>query len=309
MIRLSKIAFVAVAGLFSVSVSGCFTGIESTPRISDSEVERKKPAATVEETYLSDISANTGRGIAPGKKWTVADKKISLVMSPPDVAAELNVGDTLTLTAINEVVTVDGNRVAELSFSDPRGHSLTRRTAAEVKDLSKQRVEIPFAVETDLVDAVRTRMLGKSYYLLSSSRTDSTGNMLRGPRFIPATVNSVTAGNTYYPIKLHLTDSRGARFFLFMTVDESSSLPGKFSSLLSISDPKLKYPSITDDVWALIIDGRVRAGMTKPECRLSFGAPDNIDRQVGYSILREIWTYENGRYLIFSDGLLESFRQ
>lgn len=56
-------------------------------------------------------------------------------------------------------------------------------------------------------------------------------------------------------------------------------------------------------------NGTVTEDMTRDECRLSLGAPDNIDRRAGYSVLREVWSYENGRYLIFEDGLLRSYRQ
>lgn len=49
--------------------------------------------------------------------------------------------------------------------------------------------------------------------------------------------------------------------------------------------------------------------MTRDEARLALGAPANIDRRPGYSFMREIWTYENGIFLIFEDGLLKSFRQ
>lgn len=94
-----------------------------------------------------------------------------------------------------------------------------------------------------------------------------------------------------------------------MSVGSDLRATRKFGSLLSLSNPRDRYPEITDANWNNIVNGRVSEDMTREECRLALGAPATVDRRPGYSIMREIWTYENGRYLIFEDGLLRSFRQ
>ncbi len=66
---------------------------------------------------------------------------------------------------------------------------------------------------------------------------------------------------------------------------------------------------ITDANWDRIIHGRVALEMTRDECRLALGSPSHIDRYQGTSAYGERWTYENGVYLIFFDGILSSFRQ
>ncbi len=54
------------------------------------------------------------------------------------------------------------------------------------------------------------------------------------------------------------------------------------------------------------MSGRVSEGMTRDECRLALGVPDEIKRMPAYEGMREIWTYAEGRRLVFSDGLLIS---
>jgi hypothetical protein len=76
-----------------------------------------------------------------------------------------------------------------------------------------------------------------------------------------------------------------------------------------LKNPRDSYPTITDAVWSNIMSGRVADGMTKDECRLALGSPKNVTEQFGYSAVREIWSYENGIFLIFEDSILRSFRQ
>ena len=49
--------------------------------------------------------------------------------------------------------------------------------------------------------------------------------------------------------------------------------------------------------------------MTKEECRLSLGRPNEVKRIPTYEGLKEQWFYNTGAYLFFEDGLLTSFRQ
>ena len=48
--------------------------------------------------------------------------------------------------------------------------------------------------------------------------------------------------------------------------------------------------------------------MTKEECTLSLGSPRNISRQPTYAGMLERWSYDNGVFLTFQDGILENYR-
>ena len=81
-----------------------------------------------------------------------------------------------------------------------------------------------------------------------------------------------------------------------------------FPSLVSIYDPKLKYPQITAETWKLIQEGKVALGMTKEECKLSLGNPSEADSGHDWNNTIDVWSYPDGTCLHFQDGLLVNFR-
>lgn len=293
-----------------MSLQGCFTGIESTPAISDSVVKREKIVSKPEDSYLSGIRPQRLDDWNVGKKWYVTDGKIRLIFGNQTGVDGLKEGDVITYSHVNEVTTVTGDRVAEIVFVTPSGANVAYRTSQPKESIAAaERVEVPFAVEMSVVDDVSGLMLGKTYYVVTSSWYDMDNKSRTGRRFVPVKVTDVTPGNAYYPILLTLSDENGQPFRLFMSAGTDAPMPRRFGSLFSLSDPRLRYPEINDATWQHIVKGEVARDMTREECRLALGAPATVDRHPGYSILTEVWTYEDGKYLIFEDGVLRSFRQ
>ncbi|MDE6498247.1 MAG: hypothetical protein K2L21_06270 [Muribaculaceae bacterium] len=302
------ILFISLLSLGSL-LTGCFTGVESTPPITDREVRKSTPPPSPDDNYLSAIRATRVKELRPGMKWIVNDSRISRVFGAEAYDKHFAPGDTLTLRVVRPALTLDGRKVGEVVFSGRDVDSLVYRTSISYDTfLADSALSLPFAVEGALVDAVGQLMTGKEYYLITSSRFDMADVAYTGRKFVPVTVEEVTYGNSYYPVSLILRDDRDERFRLHMSVDGASVMPRKFSSLLSLTDPRLSYPDTTDDVWDQIVNGKVKIGMTTNECRLSLGRPADVVRQAGYSSLVEIWTYAGGRYLVFTDGILTSVR-
>lgn len=300
---------IILLSLLWLPLSGCFTGVESTPPITDREVRRSTPPPTPDDTYLSGIRATPVAEIRPGMKWIVNDERISRIFGAEAYDRKFAPGDTLTLRAVRPATTLDGRRVGEVVLGAGASDSLLYRTSVPYDTfMADSALSIPFAVENEVVEAVAGKMTGKRYYLITASRFDMADVAYTGRKFVPVTVEQVSYGNSYYPVSLTLRDDRGVQFRLHMSVDGASVMPRKFSSLLSLSDPRLSYPDITDEVWTNIIDGKVATGMTTNECRLALGRPTDVVRQPGYSSLVEIWTYAGGRYLVFTDGILTSQR-
>lgn len=307
-----KLKHITYAVAASLLLSGCFTGVESTPRISESDVKREKATVSKpEDSYLDGVASEPVANWKPGKKWRVTDSKIRLIFDAGQESSSVSDGDTLTLAALTETVSVTGDRLAVVNFLTSSGAQLSYRTSLSPTVLAKSgSFDIPHAVELSVVEQVRDRMLGNVYWIITPSRYDMAGSSTTGRRFVPVTVMAVDAGNEYYPVLLTMRDnSTGDMFRLYMSPDSSSRLPRRFSALFSLSDPRLRHPQISDDTWQLIINGKVAENMTREECRLALGSPSTINRQPGYSYMREMWVYENGIYLIFEDGLLRSFRQ
>lgn len=305
-----KILPVISAALCLAALQSCFTGIESTPRISDSEVRRETPRTRPESSFLKNIRPERLDEWKPGKQWYVIDAKIRMVLGPSGTDIAVTSGDTVTYEGIRQITTVTGEPVAEILLRLPSGRQAVYRTSqSEARLREAQQVDIPFAVELSVVDAVRSKLKGNKYYIITSSWYDTDMQSFTGRRFVPVTVDEVSPGNSYYPILLSLTDEKGKPFRLYMTSDSESRMPRRFDSLFSLTDPRREYPAILDSTWQNIIAGRVAEGMTRDECRLAIGSPSSVDRRTGYSYIMEVWTYENGVYLMFEDGLLKSFRQ
>jgi hypothetical protein len=49
--------------------------------------------------------------------------------------------------------------------------------------------------------------------------------------------------------------------------------------------------------------------MTSSECRLALGAPNDYTRVPTTGGMVERWTYDNGVYLMFEDGVLTRYRK
>lgn len=58
----------------------------------------------------------------------------------------------------------------------------------------------------------------------------------------------------------------------------------------------------------LIINRKVKLGMTKEMCREAWGAPDDINRTIGSWGTHEQWVYSGGNYLYFENGKLTSIQ-
>ena len=94
-----------------------------------------------------------------------------------------------------------------------------------------------------------------------------------------------------------------------MSESASTMLGRDFDALFAEKDPRLDYPAVSDENWALITRAQVALGMTKEECRLALGNPVRISENPDQGGLREYWYYDGGAYLFFIDGLLNRFRK
>lgn len=319
-IRFRWLLALSSAVLLLTPLQGCFTGIESTPRISESDLRKGSTRGTRPElTYLDGISGEPPAAWTAGKRWTVTDPRSERVFG-----VNLD-GAVIALAEITEAPSITGLPVAILTFDSPAGRVSYRTDMSADSLMRRNDFNIPYSVENSLVEAVSSRLKGNRYYVTTSLWNDDVGNSLRGLKYIPVDVVEVEPGRGVYPISLLLsydipqkgisatpglvskTDSNHRFFTLTMAAPgHAAGSTRSFADLFSLSDPRKRYPKISDTAWNNIRAGKVSEGMTRDECRLALGAPDEINRNPGYSEMREIWTYSEGIRLVFADGLLTS---
>lgn len=305
---ISAAATLAVAAV----ATACFTGIESTPKITAGEVKRTTPAPTAENAFLNDVTNQNIDSWQPGKRFFVTDNKIAVALSVNPPGERLVAGDTLRFSSISDYEGILGTPIAELTFTTSRGLTATFRADRSTNELRKlQGIKIPFTVEESVVEEIGRRTIGHDYWITTSDWLDTAMQPRRGRKFVKVRVVDVKPGNETYPALLKLVDNGhqpADTFAMLITVGTGIASSQPFGSVFSFTDPHLRYPAVSDVMWKDICHGRVREGMTREEVRLSMGRPLNINRRPGYSSLHEIWTYEYGRTLIFEDGLLISSR-
>ncbi|MDE5838012.1 MAG: hypothetical protein K2H39_03070 [Paramuribaculum sp.] len=290
------------------SCTACFTGVESTPKISADSIEKTLPANIGELQFLSDISGESPSHWKPGKQFHVTDSRIGIIFNPG--APELKSGDIISYKEMHQTISLTGEPMVELLFEDSLSNEMIYRIDSS-EDALKQRtnIEIPFTVEHSIIDSVKSRMENKTFYILTPVWYDMREQSFTGRKYVPVKVLEVTPGNSVYPVKLKLSDENGKPFVMFLSVGNNGKAPRGFHKLFSLTDPRLKYPLIKDNVWQNIINNRIAVDMTLDECRLALGAPAKVIRRADQSTLYEIWNYENGIYLLFRDGILSEYRR
>lgn len=280
-----------------ILLPGCFTGIEGTARIKDTTREGREASLSTEQTILADALPQPPADWRPGKAFIVTDGRYDLAFAPAAQAARLHRGDTLRLIGISPVARLSGDSVTDISFSSPCG-TLTHRIDVRTSQLlAGSRLPIPFTVDAESVIRARRILSGREVWTLKADKN--------GEKYKKVRIDDVTFGTPEYP----LTVITSVGDSVHMAIESKGPSSRTFASLFSLADPRQRYPQIPDENWAKISKGQIALGMTRDECRLALGAPANLDREAAYNALIERWTYENGIYLYFTDGLLTSFRK
>ncbi|MDE5750688.1 MAG: hypothetical protein K2H87_07990 [Duncaniella sp.] len=291
----------------SLGMTGCFfTGVESTPPITSAEVRREVPPATREDTLLARFGDAPLGEWKPGKELTVTDPRIALIFDITPEEGEALDGHTLLYRGLRESSGVTGTGVTDLVFGTPGGTRdyLYRINRPASAIMQSGPLSVPFTLQPEVAREVDKVLRGRRLYILTSVWRDDSDTPVKGRKFVPVTVDSVSPGNLLFPLKVAFTDDRGTGGRIFMHPGAKDTAPRTFSDIFAVADPRLKYPNVSDEHWELITLGRVHPGMSTLECRLALGAPKEVLRGHNGSYLRETWTYDNGRYLRFEDGLL-----
>ncbi len=308
----------AVCLALAAALSGCFTGVESTPIISSKDVQRQRASApSAEQSYLADIRPAPPSQWKPGKRLIVTDSRISIVLDASTDAQGTRhtptPGDTLRLVTAAPTPTLTEQPEITLTFVGAHGDSLAYHTGLDERAWkSRQSIEIPFTIDADVIDSVAHRLIGKHLYIIAQRRmTWPEGAVITPRRYVGVTVRDVRGGTAELPVIVVIEpdDAPDTLQAVYMTLGDGATATRNFDKVFSLINPRSRYPRIEDDVWQLICDGKIRLGMTPDECRLSLGAPTEYIKVPSTAGMVERWTYPDGIFLIFEDGVLARYRR
>lgn len=298
--------------LTALLLSSCFTGIESTPKISHKDVS-KRDAATLspEQLFLSDITPEPPGQWQRGKAFYIADDKISIIFMPGDADVDSLSGHELIFESMQSAPSVTGKGATQIQFSvEGRGDEFIYQIDTSADDIKgRQRLEVPFTIERSIIERVDSAMRGHTYYISTPKWYDAgSDKAFVGKRHIPVDISKVAAGTFIYPLRVYFTDPEGNKAWIPMTIGTDRAATRNFASVFSFDNPRKRYPKISDENWQLIVNSKVAVGMTRDECRLALGSP-NGTRPIPVTFANiEQWSYDEGVYLIFEDGILTRFR-
>lgn len=300
-----KFSGIIIISACCLSLTSCFTGIESTPRITAKDVDRVVPPVNEEADFAAQLAPPGMTQWESGRRFLVTDPKLSLLFEKEPAIAP---GDVLVFDRLDDEISITGDTVSVLSFHKENGNAtdetLRYKIGVPSSSLSAS-VTLPMSVDLDMTDNARRILAGKKFYIISPLRVDSELTpVARGRRYVGVTIRDVAPGNADYPLRVDITDDLGNQSSVAMTVGNARSSTRNFDKLFELSDPRLRYPTITDTAWENIVNSRVAPGMTTVECHLALGAPRDVRKWHNGGSFFESWTCDNGAYLIFIDGLL-----
>lgn len=296
----------------SLSLSGCFTGVETTKKITDKDVARAMQEMDRGNThqllapYIDSLPA-----WRDGKVFVAVDEQVRLIFSPSshyDIDTMSLKGKRLSFENYSISRRVDNSEEVIIHFTDG-SNQFAYHTGHPLSYVSSPSYTMPFLVDNDMIEHYSRLLVGKTLYVKTSIWYDTNGDMKTGRKFVPVEVTDVNEGNKVYPLRVNFVDkATGERAMLWMTAGASPIVGRDFDSLFSLNDIRQQYPNIDADIWPLIVAGKVTRGMKKDECRLSLGTPQKVNQLPDQTGLREYWYYDGGRYLYFVDGVLQDFR-
>ena len=304
--RLNAIRHWLLAAAGSLMLTGCFTGVESTPRISAPDA--KETASTPEDAVLQGVGREATRLWRPGKEFIVTDNRLPIALGTTVSEAPDLAGKTVWFVRFDGVRSLTGDSVTDVVFVTPSGKNLNFRVDRAPSSLrsSDSPLVVPFTIEASIVDEGRKRLQGNTYYLATRLWRDENDQIVGGRTYVPVVITAVEPGNESLPIKVYFkeTSADGRSGILLLTPEANAKTPRTFAKQFTIADPRKRHSNISNENWKLITEGRIREGMTAEECRLALGAPKEIIRANTSSIIRQQWIYEDGRCPVFEDGII-----
>ena len=168
----------------------------------------------------------------------------------------------------------------------------------------------PFLV-VGFYEKQKKSIVGRSYIFTDRILKVSSGsgiNILTGENLTSDTgeiwkCTDLTIEEKYYSLALVIENSLGEKTTI--AHDAVFSKDFKYAyPLLEASDKMTKFGT---DKFLLILKGKVKIGMTKEMCELSWVKPNDINKTISSYSNSEQWVYDEN-YLYFENGVLKTIQ-
>lgn len=305
--------YITVA-IISFALCSCFTGIESTKKINLSREDRKLSHPSPEQRFMDQIQPFPLKEWDMGKQFVASDNKALFVIVPQGgilpVAPDSIKGKELSFSGVESKINAAGDLTLSILFTD-NIYIYAYDTGKEFDDAMENITSdrIPMLIDLDMVENARALLLNQKFWTKSNLWYDNHDTRIDGKKYVEVEITNVEPGNMVFPLKVEFKDRNNRIAYMFMNLGNADNESRSFHNLFSMSDIKKNYPSIDAQTWDLICQSQVKEGMTKEECKLALGNPNDINSGHDYSQTLDIWRYDNGKVLWFEDGRLVKIRQ
>lgn len=269
---------------------------------------------SAEQTFAASLQGTPLSSWEKGKKFLAMSDRTLFIFEPTGAMTEEDAnsmtGKTITYIGVDKYITPDLSDECVILFSD--GNNILRyRTKKRTEDAFTEidSSKLPLLADIDLVESWKEKLVGSTLWTRSNLWYDHNDNRRSGLKFTKVRVSDVSPATGDFPMRVKISTDDGEDAFLHMNYTSDLHDSRNFAALFFLSDPKRRYTQISDENWALIKRGKVGTGMTKEECKLAIGNPDEVRSGYSHSQTIDIWQYSDGTYLFFTDGLLNEFRQ
>lgn len=299
--------------LSALAACGCTSVIDKTKKIELSKSDLREIQTSEEEKLVESLSGIPLSQWRKGKPFYAADDRAALIFTGnSNISIDDHIaGDTLYYIGMEEIPALSGNNSAILLFQ--LGDKTLRYDSA--KPISEASggvtsVSLPMLVDLDLIEKADSLLSGRKVWTRSNLWYDANGEKTDGEKFVPVIITKVTPGNMVFPLKVDFQygENQIGNSSMYMNLGVSGGESRSFPVIFSLTDPKLKYPSIGDEAWRHIQRSEIHEGMTKLECRLAIGNPASVNPGHDYSSTLDFWSYPDGTYIWFQDDIVTKYR-
>ncbi len=293
---------------------GCSTGIESTKKIKMTKEDVKLMVKTPEQNLAESILGVPLSSWEKGRRFMAMSDRTLYIFEPASLESDLSEqslkGKTLTYMGTESQTNPGLMDECVILFSD--GNRILRYKTGKPTDVALKEIDsskLPLISDLSLIEQWKEKISDKTLWTKSNLWYDSSGERMPGLKFAKVKVKDVVPSTGDFPMNVLIYGPGMKEASLHMNYTSDIHDSRNFAAIFFLSDPKDKYPQISDENWSLIQRGKLGRGMTKEECKLSIGNPDEVRSGHSHSQTMDIWQYSDGTYLFFTDGLLNEFRQ
>lgn len=277
-----------------------------------SKEDLKQMLLTEEQIFAREITGVPLSQWEKGRPFVAMSQRTLYMFEPTGLSYQDSnsmEGKTLTFEGFESKLTPGLNEECILLFSD--GSNTYRYDSGKPTETAMAEVvsnRMPLLSDVVISRQWSERLKGKRLWTKNNLYYDANGNRVPGIRYAEVIVEGVEPSTGDFPMKVRILTSEGERAYINMNYNSETTDSRSFPQVFFLSDPKNRYPQISEENWKSIQKSRVRVGMTKEECRLALGTPDELNGGHNANQTMDIWQYNNGAYLMFTDGLLTRFR-